>query len=85
METLNASLLQEIQNIVKELQLIVKKEHFSISCFISDNEINVHIIKYISSPVDMFKPTEIKTLFEEREKFNNNCEFVYSVITSENV
>lgn len=85
METLNASLLQEIQNIVKELQLIVTKENFSIGCYINDHGITVHIIKYIASSTDMSKPTKVETLFEDRKKFDDNYELVYSVITSKNV
>jgi len=81
---LNEPLIREIQNKIEELKSIAKRENFSISFFIGDSIIRVHIINYVPSSVDMTKPTKVKTLFEESENFEDTYCITYSVITSEN-
>jgi hypothetical protein len=78
-------LLKNIITKIAELQLIAKENDISLYIEVRESDVNLHIIKYVKTPYDIFKPTQIKTLHEEKIEIEDDYDVIYSVITTENV
>ncbi len=85
MEILDEQLLKNIKIKLEEFQSIAKKENVSLNFYITAQNIKLHIIKYIKTPCDIFKPVKVETLSENRIKLGDTYEVLYSVITSKNM
>lgn len=83
--SVDIQLLKNIITKIAELQLIAKENDISLYIDVRESDVKLHIIKYVKTPYDIFKPTQIKTLHEEKIEIEDDYDVIYSVITTENV